>query len=91
MATRRRLLSTCAGAGAALLLLGGCDRSPTDSTSGGLRRPNFAVGDVAATQPLPVSGQDVSIAFDGTKIGQPDRILTCRLNAGGRSAGTDAR
>ena len=79
MATRRRLLSTCAGAGAALLLLGGCDRSPTDSTSGGLRRPNFAVGDVAATQPLPVSGQDVSIAFDGTKIYYNDQTGTNQL------------
>src|SRR5438105_4597501 len=80
MATRRRLLPTYALAGAALLLVGSCDRAPTDGdVSHGLRGPNFAVGDVASVQDLPIRGQDVSIAFDGKRIYYNDQPGTNRL------------
>ncbi|PYO90899.1 MAG: hypothetical protein DMD66_01280 [Gemmatimonadetes bacterium] len=69
MATPRRWWPKCALLGAALVLLGSCDRAPTDgSVSGALPHPNFAVGDVTSVQPLPIPGQDVSVAFDGKKI-----------------------
>jgi len=69
MATRRRWWPQCALLWAALVLLGSCERTPTDgNSSGALPVPNFAVGDVQSVQRLPISGQDVSVAFDGKKI-----------------------
>src|SRR5213593_5084102 len=69
MATPRRWWPKCALLGAALVLLGSCDRAPTDGdVTGALPHPNFAVGDVASVQPLPITGRDVSVAFDGKKI-----------------------
>lgn len=83
MATRTQWLAKCALAGAALVLLGSCDRTPTDSDiTGGLpapTRPSFLVGDVVSTQPLPFPGNDVGIAFDGTRIFYNDAQGTNQL------------
>src|SRR5438477_12658324 len=80
MAKPRRLLPPYALAGAAPLLVGSCDRAPTDGdVSHRLRGPNFATGDVTSVQDLPIPGNDVSIAFDGKKIYYNDQPGTNRL------------
>jgi hypothetical protein len=74
MATRTQWVAKCTLAGAALVLLASCDRTPTDSAMPDgmpdLPRPSFAVGDVVAVQPLPFgfTGNDVGIGFDGVRL-----------------------
>jgi hypothetical protein len=83
MATRTRWLAKGALAGVALALLASCDRTPTDSDMPGgppaPPGPSFAVGDLVSTQPLPIPGTDVSIAFDGTRLFYNDQAGTNQL------------